>query len=202
MDDYTPCDPSDNLLGIKTLAELYAAEGKGFLEVYQILLKKIPLSTPISPELVQLIHKTALGHVYPWAGKWRDSIVSVGMLVEIPYYNIPTRMVNWSNDLAVLLQLHTDNEGAISTEMLVKVIAWAHYEFICIHPFKDGNGRTARVVTDILLFSYGYREIDLYTREDGLQRRAYISSLQNADKGNLQELENLIMTKLYAQLSL
>lgn len=43
-----------------------------------------------------------------------------------------------------------------TTDHPVIVAALAHYKLVTIHPFIDGNGRTARLLMNLLLLQYGY----------------------------------------------
>ncbi len=55
----------------------------------------------------------------------------------------------------------------------------AHYKLVSIHPFTDGNGRTARLVMNLLLLSSGYPPI-IVRKED---RHEYLTSLETAQLG-------------------
>ncbi len=61
----------------------------------------------------------------------------------------------------------------------VWVAADAHYHFVSIHPFVDGNGRTARLLMNLLLMQEGYPPA-LIRKED---RRRYISSIEQGQLG-------------------
>jgi Fic family protein len=37
-----------------------------------------------------------------------------------------------------------------------ELAAYAHYKFVCIHPFVDGNGRTARLIMNLILMQNGH----------------------------------------------
>lgn len=63
-----------------------------------------------------------------------------------------------------------------------------HQRFTAIHPFRDGNGRTARALTTILLWRAGFpAEILVLQRILDQRRDAYIASLRAADRGRHQE---------------
>ena len=61
----------------------------------------------------------------------------------------------------------------------IVVAADAHYRFVTIHPFVDGNGRTARLLMNLLLMQSGYPPA-LIRKED---RRRYINALEQAQLG-------------------
>lgn len=54
-----------------------------------------------------------------------------------------------------------------------------HYRFIRIHPFDDGNGRTARIVMNFILMQYNYPPVIIKTED----KNNYFSALQLADTG-------------------
>lgn len=55
----------------------------------------------------------------------------------------------------------------------------AHWRLVAIHPFSDGNGRTARLLMNLILFRGGYSPIVV----DPERRRAYIDTLEAKQKG-------------------
>ncbi len=62
----------------------------------------------------------------------------------------------------------------------VEIAAMAHFKLVSIHPFVDGNGRTARLLMNLLLLQQGY-PIAIIKKED---RKAYINSLELAGSTN------------------
>lgn len=52
-----------------------------------------------------------------------------------------------------------------------------HLDYVLIHPFYDGNGRTARILTNLLLISFGYPPFWIKTRERDTYNN-YISDIQ------------------------
>lgn len=63
-----------------------------------------------------------------------------------------------------------------------------HQRFTAIHPFRDGNGRTARALVMLLLWRAGFpTEILAFQRILDERRDAYIASLRAADRGSIQE---------------
>ena len=72
---------------------------------------------------------------------------------------------------------------------IIKIAADTHYKLVSIHPFSDGNGRTARLLMNLLLMQQGF-PLAIIRKED---RLAYINSLEKAQKGGgLDDFYNLI----------
>lgn len=67
--------------------------------------------------------------------------------------------------------------------------AWTHAEFVCIHPFPDGNGRTARMLMNLQLLTEGYQPISIAKEE----RLAYYEALEAyAVRGDLVPFTEMV----------
>lgn len=86
---------------------------------------------------------------------------------------------------------------SVSKDEIVETLVYAHYEFVKIHPFNNGNGRTGRLLMNLVALKLGCQPLELYKRE-GESRKVYISSMQFADKGNFELLSSLIQQELKA----
>lgn len=76
-----------------------------------------------------------------------------------------------------------------NSDHIVKIGSDAHYKLVSIHPFSDGNGRTSRLLMNLILMQQGYPPA-IIRKED---RLAYINSLEKAQKGSgLDDFYNLI----------
>lgn len=62
----------------------------------------------------------------------------------------------------------------------VELAAWAHRRLVDIHPFQDGNGRTARLLMNLILVNKGYCVVSI----PPVFRYEYISALQQAQRGS------------------
>jgi Fic family protein len=65
----------------------------------------------------------------------------------------------------------------------VELAAEAHYRLVTIHPFVDGNGRTARLLMNMILLMTGYPSAIIRKRD----RLAYIGSLEKAQLGGSKD---------------
>lgn len=63
----------------------------------------------------------------------------------------------------------------------IELASILHHKLVAIHPFDDGNGRTARLVMNIILLQAGYPLVVILKND----RKKYYEALSKADKGNL-----------------
>ena len=108
------------------------------------------------------------------AGHYRNIPVRTsGSTVVLPnYLKVPDLMQALATWLKSSHGLHT-----------VEFAAEAHYRLVTIHPFTDGNGRTARLLMNMILLLYGY-PIAIIRKQD---RLAYISALEKAQLGGSKD---------------
>jgi Fic family protein len=70
----------------------------------------------------------------------------------------------------------------------VELAALAHHRLVHIHPFADGNGRTARLFMNLILMQKGYPMVIILKND----RQKYYRALDKADRGNTADIEKLI----------
>lgn len=73
-----------------------------------------------------------------------------------------------------------------------------HHRFVWIHPFFDGNGRTARLLYNLLLMSAGYPPAIILT----VDRKKYYTALREGDKGAYTKLFLLVGQAVERSLSI
>lgn len=121
------------------------------------------------------IHDLILrGIDYENAGHYRNVPVRIsGSTVVLPnYLKVPKLMRDFGNWLKSDHGLHP-----------VHFAAEAHYRLVTIHPFIDGNGRTARLLMNMVLLMHGYPSAIIRKRD----RMAYISVLEKAQLGGSKD---------------
>jgi Fic family protein len=69
----------------------------------------------------------------------------------------------------------------------VLIAGLSHYEFVRIHPFVDGNGRTARALATLILYIRDFDIKRFFTLDDyyDSDRKTYYTALKSVDKNNL-----------------
>ena len=138
-------------------------------------------SEPILPFHVRQLHALVLERIDDEnAGKYRNVQVRIaGASHEpAPSWDIAARMDDWSTWLV-------EQEDALEP---VTAAALAHHMLVAIHPFIDGNGRTARLVMNLVLMRAGYPPAIIAK----INRRGYYRVLAQADKNNPAPLVNFL----------
>lgn len=80
---------------------------------------------------------------------------------------------------------------------LVEELARLHNDFERVHPFIDGNGRTGRLILNLVLVRLGYPPVVIFKR----QRDMYLTAMQRADGGDHGALGELIARAMYDNLN-
>ncbi|MCI1687215.1 Fic family protein [Schleiferilactobacillus harbinensis] len=81
-------------------------------------------------------------------------------------------------------------DSAQQTASPIIFAADLHQRFVAIHPFIDGNGRTSRLLMNLVLVNAGYPVINILP--DTASRNAYIAALETARGGDPEPFERLI----------
>lgn len=104
------------------------------------------------------------------AGQYRrENVIIAGAEFIPPHHSkVPALMKKFASDLQKLGKKHHPVEHA----------AIAHKDFVTIHPFIDGNGRTARLLMNLILLQRGY----VITIIPPILRTDYINMLKKAQK--------------------
>lgn len=107
---------------------------------------------------------------------------------------VPARVRDWVDQVnAAEDTLRTPNPG----QPLPEVLAQVHTQFEQIHPFIDGNGRTGRLLLNLVLVRLGYPPVLVLKR----QREAYLAALRKADGGDHGALGELLARAMYDNLA-
>lgn len=125
----------------------------------------------ISGHLIRQLHQLVVRETEKeWAGKYRNGSVIIGGADHTPpdAVDVPRQMDD-------LIRWFKRNEKQMHP---VELAAWFHHMMVYIHPFFDGNGRTARLAMNVILMRYGY-PLAIILKND---RKKYYRVLQTADR--------------------
>jgi len=121
------------------------------------------------------LHRITLKEISDyWAGRYKTS---QNRIVGSKHKTTPPYRV--SGEMGNLVHHINGNPRRFNP---VELAAFAHHEIARIHPFVDGNGRTARLLCNLILMRNGYPPIVVRTRE----RAKYFDCLEKAHFGNLK----------------
>ncbi len=157
-------------VGGKSLREhLEATNHSRAIDAVHSLVKKRP-SQLTSHSLLALHGLILRGIDDANAGRYRNVPVRIsGSAVVMPNpFKVPDLMEEFLRWLTARNSLHP-----------VAFAGEAHYRLVTIHPFVDGNGRTARLLMNLLLLMRGYPPAIIHPRD----RLAYIGALEKAQLG-------------------
>ena len=161
---------------------LEATNHKNAIDYLGELLTKVE---PITAEDIKKIHFLVLEGINNLnAGRYRSVEVYIsGTMQVLPKPDaVPGLMLDFSRWL-VERQEQRDLHP-------VRLAAHAHYKFVAIHPFIDGNGRTARLLMNLILMKYGYPIAIVECETE--KRKAYYAAIRAANAGNLDTFEYLM----------
>ena len=138
-------------------------------------------ASPVTPFHVRQIHRLVLAQIDDVsAGQYRQLPVRIAGAAHTPPepWEVVRLMTEWGEWLV---------ERALDKHPVERA-ALAHHRLVAIHPFVDGNGRTARLVMNLLLMRDGYPPTIIMKAN----RRQYYRVLAQADAGQTTPFANFV----------
>lgn len=183
-DGATPLDP-DELEGLKfphieTRGELDQLEQQNIQEGYNWLARQRKYKDFISEDFLKALHEKLYGSVWSWAGSFRHSDKNIG----VDHLTISVELRNLLDDARFWVENKTFGREEFAARF--------HHRLVKIHPFPNGNGRHARIMTDVILEKeLGVKPVNWGATtlvKDGEHRQNYIQALRAADNNNYSQL--------------
>lgn len=140
----------------------------------------------ITPELLQWLHAT-IQEGSGDAGQWKQVDNEIIELREGAPPLVRFRPVKVAETPAAVEELCLVYRHALNQSLAPPLVAVAAlvFDFLCIHPFRDGNGRISRLLTLLALYQHGY-EVGRYVSLERLveeSRAEYYEALQRSSEG-------------------
>lgn len=164
-----------NKLGIYRVREIQAVESAALEKAQERLLERFSGTHCFTAADIGEIHRLWLGDVYEWAGSYRGVNISKGGLMFAAAGLVPGLMRNFER---TELRACTPCAG-MTAEALAVALAHTHAELILIHPFREGNGRCARLLAWLMALQAGLPPLD-FTPLAGRGRPAYFAAIRAA----------------------
>jgi len=139
----------------------------------------------LTDNFIRRVHTDMFGAIWEWAGKYRQTNLNIGVEPHV---------------IRDQIKLLTDDflywNGTESTMPVIEIAARVQHRLTNIHPFTNGNGRHARLFTDIILHSRQHPipqwpQIQLMAQGNEI-REQYITAMKKADDGDLTNLIQFI----------
>lgn len=145
---------------------------------------------PVAEDTICQLHRLVVHHILPEheAGRYRG----VPVVVAVPATGeVRFRPPDWGQVPRLMADLAAwINSPQAEALMPVLQAGIVHYECVRIHPFVDGNGRTARALATLILYKRGFDTRRFFALEEyyNVDRGAYYEALAAADQsGDLME---------------
>ena len=145
----------------------------------------------ISAHLIKNLHQIITKETEKdWAGRYRNAKVIIGGAKHQPpdAMQIPNLMED-------LMEWIADNQKQLHP---IELAAILHHKFVHIHPFFDGNGRTGRLLMNIVIMQAGY-PLTIILKND---RKQYYQVLAEADDGSYAPLTQFVAKNVERSLAI
>jgi len=176
-----------NRLGLTQASDIGAAETLGFLFAQEVLLQELSSATPFDVTYLYRLHRLALGHLYDFAGELRRVNVSKGGFLFPSALLLDGIMVDFEHHFLERWAAGGDLEERL------RLTGMIHAELLFIHPFREGNGRSARLLADLMVRQSGFGRLDFSVLSTNPGRyKTYIIAVQSAASQNYEPMVQLI----------
>lgn len=132
------------------------------------------------------MHKIWLSPIYVWAGRYRKVNLSKGDFMFAAADQIPRLMIELGK--GPLLKYTPCRFSSI--DEVARAIAVVHTEFVLIHPFRDGNGRVARLLAILMALQAGLPPLD-FGGIKGRNRHEYFAAIRAGLDRNYEPMEKI-----------
>jgi cell filamentation protein len=180
-----------NFRGITRVREMEDAETQLLQAAQREAEKVYGPDHRFTPADIRRLHRMWLGEIYPWAGNYRTVNIGKGGFQFAHAPLIPRLMAILGKQV---LRRHTPC-GRTKEVAVARSLAEVHAELILIHPFRDGNGRLARLLALLMARQAGLNPLRLSALA-GSGKRTYVQAIHAAMSRDYAPLETLFSCAL------
>ncbi|MCU0468713.1 MAG: Fic family protein [Arcicella sp.] len=165
---------------------------------------------PLTESFIRELHTLLLKESYQKKAQSPSGIATTRDIKVGQYKSVPNHVLTQTGEMFYfaspeetpakmhdLMDWFREKQANQATEPVL-LAAEFHYRFIRIHPFDDGNGRTARLLMNFILMQYGYPPVIIKTED----KQNYFNVLRLADAGNLEPFVDYIADNLSRSLEI
>jgi cell filamentation protein len=177
-----------NLLNLESAEDISKSEFEGFLKAEILLTESLTSQTKFTVDYILKLHKLALEHLYSFAGKFRDVNLSKGGFPFAAAKFLPESLAAFEKELlSTLPNTYSDKDD------LIQDIAKVHGELLFIHPFREGNGRTARVLANLMCRKEGYGSLQ-FDKIGEKEFEGYVQAVQKSTEKEYGKMTEFIQS--------
>lgn len=190
----------ENRLGITSKPEMNVAELRALERAMDTFIRMYDDQHRFTVEDLCTCHRIWLGEIYEWAGHYRQVNVSRDNFLFAAAAHIPSLMDHYEREV-----LGRWTPCRVSArEDIARAMAETHVELVLIRPFRDGNGRLARIVSTLMALQAGLPLLDYRLLAEGGEK-AYLGAIHaGMDKqyGPMQTLFEEVIEQSLSAVSL
>jgi len=175
-----------NRLGIKSPMEMDVAEARALETAMVGFVGEFEEKHRFNAADIREIHRRWLGGIYEWAGEYRQVNVSKGEFPFAAAARVPDLMTEFETEVLRRLTPCSFKDRA----SIAQALAEAHAELVLIHPFREGNGRAARVLSILMALQAGLPLLDFSSIAEE-KKQAYFAAVQAGLDKNYAPMERL-----------
>jgi len=175
-----------NKLGIKSKREMDEAESVALKAAIDKLIGTYDKDHRFTAADIRAMHKIWMGNIYEWAGEYRQVNVSKGDFHFAAAKQVPLLMSELQKSP---LHKHTPCNFK-SMERVIQALAEVHVELVLIHPFREGNGRVARMLAIFMGLQAELPPLD-FSGIVSKKKKDYISAVQAGMERDYKPMEKI-----------
>jgi cell filamentation protein len=180
-----------NFAGCLEREEIDRREDEGVARAMELVATLLEAPEPVSltSELLRRIHVELMGSIYPFAGQWRAVGLHKGDGPEkwpLPPGGMEPLINIFERDVLSRSPVLAEND-----EDVFRYVGEVMCEMLALHPFREGNGRTAFIIGNLLLMQTGLLPLSVYDRRND-QARYYDACEAGRVRKDYQPLAGLV----------
>ncbi len=180
-----------NLLGIKYKRAIDQAEAEALLKTEEWAVRYFSRTHRFTEKDIRKIHKVFLGRIYGWTGNYRNVNLLKDGFMFASAVQVPHLMSEFSKNI---LARYTPCLFT-AKEKVIEAIGIVHTELLLIHPFREGNGRVTRLLTNLMALQAGLPLLD-FGFIKGKAKGRYFSAIRSGLSGNYEPIKAIIRKAL------
>lgn len=173
-----------NKLAIKSKEEIDEAESVALKAATDNLIGIYDKDHRFTAADIRAMHKIWLDNIYEWAGEYRQVNVSKGDFHFAAAKHVPLLMSELQKGP---LHKHTPCNFK-SMARVIQALAEVHVEFVLIHPFREGNGRVARMLSTLMASQAGLPILD-FSDIIGKKKKVYFLAINRGMDRDYKPME-------------